>query len=64
MLSALLQITDLHEAPLAYLPGNVTRIKVKAVGDLRPGASKHGATWCPDHAASLIATLNKAKPGN
>ena len=27
-------ITDIEEVPLAYLPGNATRIRVKAVGDL------------------------------
>jgi N-methylhydantoinase A/oxoprolinase/acetone carboxylase beta subunit len=28
------QIVDVEEIPLAYLPGNATRIAVKAVGDL------------------------------
>ena len=28
------QIVDIEEVPLAYLPGNATRIRVKAVGDL------------------------------
>jgi N-methylhydantoinase A/oxoprolinase/acetone carboxylase beta subunit len=28
------QIVDIDELPLAYLPGNATRIRVKAVGDL------------------------------
>ncbi|GAA3034333.1 hydantoinase/oxoprolinase family protein [Actinokineospora globicatena] len=28
------QIVEVEEVPLAYLPGNVTRIRVKAVGDL------------------------------
>jgi N-methylhydantoinase A/oxoprolinase/acetone carboxylase beta subunit len=28
------QIVDVDEVPLAYLPGNATRIRVKAVGDL------------------------------
>jgi N-methylhydantoinase A/oxoprolinase/acetone carboxylase beta subunit len=28
------QIVDIDEVPLAYLPGNATRIRVKAVGDL------------------------------
>ena len=27
-------IVDVEEVPLAYLPGNATRIMVKAVGDL------------------------------
>jgi N-methylhydantoinase A/oxoprolinase/acetone carboxylase beta subunit len=29
------EIVDVEDVPLAYLPGNVTRIRVKAVGDLR-----------------------------
>jgi N-methylhydantoinase A/oxoprolinase/acetone carboxylase beta subunit len=29
-----LQIVDVEDVPLAYLPGNATRIRVKAVGDL------------------------------
>lgn len=28
------QIVDVEEVPLAYLPGNATRIMIKAVGDL------------------------------
>jgi N-methylhydantoinase A/oxoprolinase/acetone carboxylase beta subunit len=34
------QIVDVEDVPLAYLPGNATRIRVKAVGDLAliPGA--------------------------
>jgi N-methylhydantoinase A/oxoprolinase/acetone carboxylase beta subunit len=28
------QIVDVEEIPLAYLPGNATRIRIKAVGDL------------------------------
>lgn len=31
---ATIQIVDVEETPLAYLPGNATRIRVKAVGDL------------------------------
>jgi hypothetical protein len=27
-------VVDTEEIPLAYLPGNATRIRVKAVGDL------------------------------
>ncbi|MCL6442452.1 MAG: hydantoinase/oxoprolinase family protein [Alicyclobacillus sp.] len=30
------QIVDVEDIPLAYLPGNATRIKVKAAGDLAP----------------------------
>ena len=31
------EVLDLEEVPLAYLPGNAVRIKVKAVGSLRTG---------------------------
>lgn len=31
---ATVEIVDIHEVPLAYLPGNATRIRVRAVGDL------------------------------
>jgi N-methylhydantoinase A/oxoprolinase/acetone carboxylase beta subunit len=31
------QIVDVEDVPLAYLPGNATRIRVKAVGDLTIG---------------------------
>jgi N-methylhydantoinase A/oxoprolinase/acetone carboxylase beta subunit len=30
-------VVDVEDVPLAYLPGNATRIRVKAVGDLRIG---------------------------
>jgi hypothetical protein len=29
------KIVDIDDVPLAYLPGNATRIRVKAIGDLR-----------------------------
>ncbi len=29
-----IQIVDVEDVPLAYLPGNATRIRVRAVGDL------------------------------
>lgn len=32
---ASIQIVDVEDVPLAYLPGNATRIRVKAVGDLQ-----------------------------
>jgi N-methylhydantoinase A/oxoprolinase/acetone carboxylase beta subunit len=32
-------IVDIEEVPLAYLPGNATRIRIKAVGDLTLGGS-------------------------
>jgi hypothetical protein len=28
------EIVDVDEVPIAYLPGNATRVRVKAVGDL------------------------------
>jgi N-methylhydantoinase A/oxoprolinase/acetone carboxylase beta subunit len=31
------QIVEVDEVPLAYLPGNATRVRVKAVGDLKLG---------------------------
>jgi N-methylhydantoinase A/oxoprolinase/acetone carboxylase beta subunit len=34
---ASIQIVDVEDVPLAYLPGNATRIRVKAVGDLTLG---------------------------
>ncbi len=33
------QVVDVEDVPLAYLPGNATRIRVKAVGDLPAGGS-------------------------
>ena len=35
--AATIEIVDVEEVPLAYLPGNATRIMVKAVGDLVAG---------------------------
>ncbi len=32
--AATVQIVDVEDVPLTYLPGNATRIRVKAVGDL------------------------------
>jgi N-methylhydantoinase A/oxoprolinase/acetone carboxylase beta subunit len=32
------EIVDVHEVPLAYLPGNATRIRVRAAGDLAVAA--------------------------
>ena len=36
---ATVEIVDVHEVPLAYLPGNATRIRVRAAGDLAVGAT-------------------------
>ena len=36
-------IVDFDEVPIPYLPGNATRIRVKAVGDLDMGAP--GMSW-------------------
>ncbi len=32
-----IEIVDVEDVPLAYLPGNATRVRVKAVGDLHVG---------------------------
>ena len=32
------EIVDVEDVPLAYLPGNATRIRVKAVGELGLGS--------------------------
>ena len=32
-----IEIVDVEDVPLSYLPGNATRIHVKAVGDLHGG---------------------------
>jgi N-methylhydantoinase A/oxoprolinase/acetone carboxylase beta subunit len=38
---ATVEIIDIQEVPLAYLPGNATRIRVRAAGDLTlPGSSR------------------------
>ena len=34
------EIVDIEEVPLAYLPGNATRIRVKAVGELSLGGPR------------------------
>ncbi len=39
------------EVPLTYLPGNVTRVKVTAVGDLQP----------PQDSAAVVLWQNKAE---
>jgi N-methylhydantoinase A/oxoprolinase/acetone carboxylase beta subunit len=36
---AAVRIVDFDEVPIPYLPGNATRIRCKAVGDLRLGES-------------------------
>jgi N-methylhydantoinase A/oxoprolinase/acetone carboxylase beta subunit len=33
---ASMEVVEVEEVPLTYLPGNATRIRVKAVGDLAP----------------------------
>ncbi len=32
-----IEIVDVEDVPLAYLPGNATRIRIKAVGELHVG---------------------------
>ena len=36
--AATVKILDIEEVPLAYLPGSATRVRIKAVGDLKPEA--------------------------
>ncbi len=36
-----IMITDREDVPLAYLPGNATRIRVKAVGDIGVSSCAH-----------------------
>jgi N-methylhydantoinase A/oxoprolinase/acetone carboxylase beta subunit len=38
-----IQIVEVDEVPIAYLPGNAVRIRVKAVGDLQLTADRPGA---------------------
>jgi N-methylhydantoinase A/oxoprolinase/acetone carboxylase beta subunit len=40
---ASIEVVDVEEVPLSYLPGNATRIRVKAVGDLRLAPDDHQA---------------------
>jgi N-methylhydantoinase A/oxoprolinase/acetone carboxylase beta subunit len=37
------QVVDVEDVPLTYLPGNATRVRVKAVGDLELGADDGAA---------------------
>ena len=37
---ATVQIVDVDEIPISYLPGGVTRVRVKAVGDLKYGGTR------------------------
>ena len=37
------EIVDVEDVPLAYLPGNATRVRVKAVGELHVGGAKNAA---------------------
>lgn len=50
------KILDIMEVPLTYLPGSVTRIKVKAVGDLLEEHLTEGATWVQKDCDSLVDT--------
>jgi N-methylhydantoinase A/oxoprolinase/acetone carboxylase beta subunit len=37
------EIVDVEDVPLAYLPGNATRVRVKAVGELHVAGAKNAA---------------------
>lgn len=38
------EVVDVEEVPLAYLPSNAVRIRVKAVGDLRPESAPQASS--------------------
>ena len=42
-LKSSVEIVDVEDVPLAYLPGNATRVRVKAVGELHVGGEKNAA---------------------
>ena len=48
--AATVEITDIDEIPLTYLPSNAIRIRVKAVGDLAAGTAPSSADSLPDRA--------------
>ena len=43
--SLILKIVQLADIPLTYVPGNVTRIIVKAIGDLTWESQENGVLW-------------------
>ena len=42
---ASVQVVDVEDVPLTYLPGNATRVRIKAVGDLELGGDDGAAAW-------------------
>jgi N-methylhydantoinase A/oxoprolinase/acetone carboxylase beta subunit len=42
-LKSSVEIVDVEDVPLAYLPGNATRVRVKAVGELHVAGAKNAA---------------------
>ena len=57
------KIVDVEDVPLAYLPGNATRIRVKAVGDLSMQmlVERRGNKHAADDAAGPAATSRSAR---
>ncbi|GEL19748.1 hydantoinase/oxoprolinase N-terminal domain-containing protein [Pseudonocardia asaccharolytica] len=47
------QVVDVEEVPIAYLPGNATRIRVRAVGDLTLDPARRARTPEPAGAARV-----------
>ena len=39
---ATVEVVEVEEVPLTYIPSNATRVRVKAVGDIAPGRLKRG----------------------
>ena len=35
-----IEVVEIDEVPISYLPGNALRVRVKAVGDLRIGTAR------------------------
>ena len=54
------RIVDVEDVPLPYIPGNATRIKVKAVGDLEIGRFEQ----CVSSARSSSTILRSARPSS
>ena len=42
-LKSSIEIVDVEDVPLAYLPGNATRVRVKAVGELHVTGARNAA---------------------
>ena len=59
----LLQIMEVTEFPVSYLPGNVIRIQVKAVGDIRYKDHPGGVKWKGGVTVGALISPTVAKSG-